>query len=331
MRLLYIGNFGPARSTENAYRYAFEALGCDVTCLQQDRANAWFAADNDWDLPDLLIYTRSHNHTALDYRWTGFWRFLEACGVQTASIHLDVFVGVRRYGMDGYADPLFTTGHVFTPDPLLARYIETDVTEHHWLPPAADVRADDQPGIPIEGLAGKVVFVGSRYGMPGVHDEYPERLRVLDWLHARYRNDFYWYGGGSPLGVVRGKPLHDIYASDCVIVGDSCFALSTEPRPYYWSDRIPETVAHGGCLIHPAVDGLDAAFPYLTLVPREAPSPYRLSVVNEYLAALPALIDEQRDRLPDRHRRGRAGRDARIRHTYVQRVQEILDVLELTT
>ena len=340
--IAYIGNFKPDRSTENAYRYAFEKLGCEVIPLQQERVSE-IGVDASWrefdprpegSPLDLVLYTRTHNHTALtDDLWTFMWRNLEHFGgVQTASVHLDVFVGapdmnnqnheyvghkmMHRDGMRNWRDPLFTTGHVFTPDPLLANYITTDATVHHWLPPAADVRAGDPPGEPIEGLAGKVVFVGSRYGTASSHPEYPERVELLDWLEETYAADFYWYGPGSPRGTLRGKQLWDVYASDCVIVGDSCFAQSWEGRPYYWSDRVPETLAHGGYLIHPVVAGLAENFP-------------RLEQWYTGSDVLDERIGLMRDALPARQWRGEAQALARRDHTYVNRAREILDTLGL--
>ena len=70
--IAYIGNFRPERSTENAYRYAFERLGCKVIPIQQELAESLSGADTVGT--DLLLYTRTHNHTALERPWTDVWR-----------------------------------------------------------------------------------------------------------------------------------------------------------------------------------------------------------------------------------------------------------------
>lgn len=319
-RIAYIGNHTPPRGTETGYAEAFERAGCEVVRYHQDAAYAtgpwpWCTYVLREPRPDLVLYTRTHNRTALPTEWTYVWRKLEAEGIRTASLHLDVFVGVRRFGMDGWGDPLFTTGYVFTPDPLLAVQIASEHTAHYWLPPAADIRPGDPAGEQIAGLDGKVVFVGSRYGTPQVHPEYPMRAQLLDWLTATYGLDFYWYGPQSPLGGFRGKPLWDVYASDCVIVGDSCFAGA---RPYYWSDRIPETLGHGGLLLHPEVEGLADAYPLLPL--------YRAGDFTQ----LAAQIETLRNSLPARTLRKRQRADVRRDHTLDNRARTILDTLELT-
>lgn len=318
--IFYIGNFTPPRSTENAYRYGFERAGIRVIPIQQEAAREIGPGHlYGYQAGDVLLYTRTHNRTHLGTDWTDYWRQLEEEGVQTATVHLDVFVGVTRRGMGPeWDDPMFTTGTVFTPDPALGAYIEDDHTRHVWLPPAADVRAGDPKGEPIDGLAGKVVFVGSVYGTPQIHPEYPFRTELLRWLESTYGLDFYRYGGGSPFGAPRGKPLWDIYASDCIIVGDSCFAGE---RPYYWSDRIPETLAHGGLLTHKAVEGLSLDYPGLA--------------TWEDFGDLAGQIGAWRR---DRHYYGLArehnAAEVRRRHTYVHRAAAILmelDVPYLTT
>jgi hypothetical protein len=329
--IAYIGNFIPERSTENAYRWAFEKLGCEVIPIQQAYAYEC-GPDAPWreisgrpeGAPlDLVLYTRTHDRTALtNDLWTFMWRNLEHFGgVTTASVHLDVFVGVKRFGMKGYEDPLFTTSAVFTPDLALAEYIDTDDTKHYWLPPAADVRDGDPEGEPIAGLAGKIAFVGSRYGTVTVHPEYPWRTKLLDWAHVTYGNDFYWYGGGSSLGSLRGKSLWDVYASQCIVLGDSCFAGQ---RPYYWSDRVPETTAHGGMLVHPEIEGLKESYPHIVMyTPGD-------------LADLADTISVGRDLMSGMHPddfdviKATLKRETREQHTYVQRARSILDTLGLT-
>lgn len=318
-KIAYIGNFGPSRSTENAYRYGFEQHGIPVAQIPQQLAQAHGPAGfTGLEAGDVVLYTRTHNGTALGPEWTRAWRNYEAEGIRTASVHLDVFVGVSRHGMipDRWDDPLFTTGTVFTPDPALAEKVNTDVTEHVWLPPAADIRAGDQAGFPIHGLTDKIVFVGSRYGTHDVHPEYPFRTQLLDWLEGTYGLDFYRYGGGSPFGTQRGKPLWDIYTSGAVIIGDSCFAGE---RPYYWSDRIPETLAHGGLLLHPDVDGLDLSHPYVWLW--EKGDGWQDRLAGE-IARARNLYRETRDRI-----REAAIAHTRDGHTYVDRAAAILTEL----
>jgi len=43
-----------------------------------------------------------------------------------------------------------------------------------------------------------------------------------------------------------------LFASAKIVVGDSCFG----GRPYYWSDRVTETIGRGGVLLHPYCEGM---------------------------------------------------------------------------
>jgi hypothetical protein len=169
--ILYIGHFeGVPGSTENSYAYAFRKHGWHVEQVEQVEAHR-YGPDHvlraaEACKPQLVLYTRTHNYTALDRRFTDVWRALEAKGIQTASVHLDVFHGIperEQWIADG--DPLFTTGTVFTADGrhTSERAFAEAGVNHVWLPPAIDERnllpADFQFE-PCEGLP-PIVWVGS--------------------------------------------------------------------------------------------------------------------------------------------------------------------------
>lgn len=313
-RIGYIGNFGPARSTENALRYGLMRCGAEVVPIQQERP----IFDASWAEFDALLYTRTHNRTALGPEWIPRWRQLEAAGVRTAAVHLDVFVGLRRYGIaaDFSNEPMFAMEHCFSPDPALASRI---AAEHHWLPPAADIRAGDPDPAGLDLAPGRVVFVGSRYGTGQLHPEYPFRIELLRWLEDRFAERFLWFGGDSPNGAPRGEQLWRIYESDALIIGDSCFAGS---RPHYWSDRVPETLGHGGLLLHPWIEGIEEAFPDRPLWWWPAGD----------LDALADRIESWRQPSMADYRetaRRLARKQTRARHTYVHRAREILATLGL--
>lgn len=266
-RVVYVGNFRAAPyTTENHVARSFRALGVDVLEYEQDLVGhdgpAGFAARMMTDRPDLVLYTRTHNRTALgasgwaSEAWSDCWRRLEAQGALTASLHLDRFFDLAREHLVHDRDPLFTTQHVFTADGgNQARFAAAGVN-HHWLPPAmvADEcrRYEPYPGFPYD-----VVFVGS--DMP-YHAEYPQRGELLRFLRSKYGQRFGWYGPGRGPDhpVVRGEELGRVYASAPVVVGDSCFANEPgSPRSTkYWSDRIPESLGRGAVLVHPYVPGL---------------------------------------------------------------------------
>jgi hypothetical protein len=171
-------------------------------------------------------------------------------GIKTASFHLDRFWGLnisdkREHGIGRH--PFWHTDKVFTADGGHQAEFEARGVNHIWLPPAIAARHCYR-GISQERFAVDVAFVGSaRY-----HPEYAFRTQLIDWLTKVYGARFRRFAGDTASGVVRERALNDLYASAKVIVGDSCFAGS----PYYWSDRVPETLGRGGFLIHPATPGL---------------------------------------------------------------------------
>ncbi len=328
MRVAYIGgNCGEGSApwaTENAYIDAFRSLGHEVTPVKQGEAKAYVG-----DVlveSDLVCYTRTHNHEALGAPWTDIWRFLEANGTVTASIHLDVFRGLpeREAWVEG-GDPLFTTGTVFTADGSAPEWWEARNVNHVWLPPAFDDRhldvtdsafADARPK-PIEA-DGKIVFVGSE----GYHAAYSFRPRLIQHLRNTYNDRFLFVGDGGAWGKMRMGPLADLYASDAIFVGDHCFA--TEGRPRYWSDRLPETLGRGGFLVYPDTPGLeDEGFDYdqclLTYRPGD------LDDLDAQIERASLMTAEKRGWI----RRWGHG-TVLARHTYTHRARTVLDTLGLS-
>lgn len=317
-RVAYIGNFKHAHCTEVALAYGFTQAGCTVTCIQQEEASA--AASSDplpGGRPDLLIYTRTHNVTALTpHPWNDRWRALEYEGVKTASFHLDRFWDLpARERWIAERDPLFTVGTCFTADGgNQDRWLDAGVN-HVWLPPAIDVRFANV-GRQLRGLQTDVLFVGS---VAGYHPEYPQRGQLLRYLQDRYRDRFRHVGAGAPGPAIRGAGLDDLYASAKVVVGDSIFAngwaVSPAQPARYWSDRIPETLGRGGTLVHPWTPGLGQLFTLGVDLAVHRPGDF-----DDLGRVVDALLAD-----PDRASLGAAGHETVLaRHTYTHRARSIL-------
>lgn len=327
----YVGNFRAAPyTTENHVARSFRQLGVDVVEVNQDDASAWGPVDfvhhivNDRHI-DLVLYTRTHNRTALGARdradtagWEQCWRDCEARGIVTASLHLDRFWDLHREHLIGDRDPLFTTQHVFTADGGNQDRFAAAGVNHHWLPPA--VVADECGRFePYEAFPFDVVFVGSD---APYHPEYPQRGELLRWLRATYGARFGWYGPGRgpDHAVVRGEELGRVYASAKVVVGDSCFANEPgSPRSTnYWSDRIPETLGRGGVLVHPMTAGLTEHFGLFTPWVHAPGCWDELGDVVESIIADERPVD--RDTAVDL---------VRAKHTYRHRCAELLHTVGL--
>ncbi len=332
-RVCLIGNFVVPWCTEVHLARALRENGCDVFTLPQDNASAMgaesflelmFGGQNKWaddpkiGPPDLVMYVRTHNKTALGPPWTHAWAHLKVRGVVTASFHLDRFFDLSREHLVWDHDPLFTMQHVFTADGGNDDRFAQAGVNHHWLPPAVDREEAEWPR--NEGPGDWVVIFAGSGG--NYHGEYPQRMELLRQLDMVYGRRFAHFGhsGGRP--VVRGQELNDLYASTPIIVGDSCFANEAgSPRSdRYWSDRIPETIGRGGFLIHPFVPGLRDSF-----------GPSELATYNpgdwaDLHAQIGAYLANpgERDGFVERGR-ARVLRD----HTYTVRMRTLLETVGL--
>ena len=201
------------------------------------------------------------NFGATDYRKyvSGFTKnyadAIKKAGIPTIGFHLDRYWGLNI--LDGREDgigntPWWQCDFVFTADGGNQERFKARGVRHVWLPPGVVERGVHYGRFRPE-FDCDVAFVGSR----NYHPEYPFRGELISWLEITYGKRFKLITG------VREGDLNDAYASAKVVVGDSCFA----GEPYYWSDRVPETVGRGGYLIHPFSEGMHAGYclPYVGL------------------------------------------------------------------
>lgn len=244
------------------------------------------------------------------------FRRLEADGIQTASYHLDLYVGLRR-GASIADDPFWRTGTVFSADgdPRSAEIFDHLGINHRWLSPAcvsdecyleADLDPNTEP----------LVFVGSeprRY-----HPEWIWRRQLISAVQRRYGSLFGLYPKGNNPERLHGHDLNRLYASTKIVIGDS---LCPTGHVNYWSDRCFETVGRGGFLLFPAIGGLDRY-----LVDGEHFRTYAIGDLTEVFHLIDYYLDHQDEA---RSIAGKGQAHIRENHTYVHRVTEMLDVLGL--
>mgnify|MGYP000601392962 CR=1 FL=1 len=253
-RILYLGNFTAPWCSEVHIARDFEYLGHDVVRLQEPPGGGSHATlaelEEQATGADLVLWTRTWG---LPPEATALWRRLEANGVQTASLHLDLYRGLARQ-KQLKRDPFWSTGHVFTPDgdPASAEFFASLGINHRYSAPAV-VSDECVPGNRHDRYDFDVVFVGSY----GYHPEWPWRTHLIDHLADRYGPRFRRFGGDLPEGPTRGQDLNDLYATARVVVGDS---LCPPGHTRYWTDRYYETVGRGGFLIAPEVPGIEEHF-----------------------------------------------------------------------
>lgn len=236
MKILYVGNFTYPFCTEVHLTRELEGLGHEVERFQEPPGGGNLetidqigraAIDKQlviwqrtWGLPDAL---------------TVMWRELEACGVVTASYHLDLYVGLPRQPRvyvcaedepqppagEIVIDPFWTTQHVFSADgdPHTQRWLEDRGVHHHWMP-AGVVSDACAPGTADpRRFPHPVVFVGSAY--ENYHPEWTHRRDLMQHLERTYGQQFHRHGGEARRGPIREQALNDLYATATVVVGDS--------------------------------------------------------------------------------------------------------------
>lgn len=240
----YIGNFIPPESTENHRKLSFEKLGHIVYPFQENQTSANILLS--WiDKLDALFYSHTHDTSYIIPFLKDIFVEYKKKNIPTASVHLDLWRGLKRWEDVGKEATWFTE-YVFTPDNT--GDWPTPIN-HYYLPPGvADkfcyLAEPDFKKYPYE-----IVYIGSR----GYHPEYPERRQLIDFLKSKYGNRFGLYGNDG-IEVVRGHELNVLLASTKLVIGDSCFANQPNNQiKGYWSDRIPEITGRGGVLLHPYI------------------------------------------------------------------------------
>lgn len=226
-------------------------MGHEVTEIQEDPVNkdgfVQRVAEH-----DMLLFTRTwSNLVTLDHLSE-----LKHMGIPTVSYHLDLYIGLQREsGLDN--DPFWRTEYVFSPDgdPQSQAVFLSKGINHHYLKPGVfkDETIMFEPNADPE-LQGDVIFVGG--GLEYAHPEWPYRHTLVRWLMDNMGDKFRKYG--HPQKSVRNEELNQLYANAKVVVGDSLCLNFT--HPYYWSDRVYETIGRGGFIIHPYIKGMEEEF-----------------------------------------------------------------------
>lgn len=251
MKIIYVGNFKQQHCTEVHIAKTLENMGHTVTRVQEDPSEA-LALLTKAQGHDLFLFTRTWNNlVTLDHL-----KQLKEMGIPTASYHLDLYVGLQRQaGLDN--DPFWRTEYVFSPDgdPASQAVFESKGINHYYIKPAVFKDECVMLGENLTSpLQGDVIFVGS--GSAYMHKEWPYRQQLVNWLQRTYGNRYKKYG--HPERTVRDMELNQLYANAKVVVGDSlCLNFN---HPYYWSDRVYETIGRGGFIIHPYIKGMEEEF-----------------------------------------------------------------------
>lgn len=314
LRVAYIGNFLPEHSTENDVRKAFEHLGHEVVKFQEN--TVLYIVPKDYDL--ILITSTWDNAIPLPY-WLDIMKECADEGVPIATLHLDTFWSTSRNGRKWWQNPMFHTAYIFTADGDHEKEWELLGKNHIWLPPA--VRYDAVYGGKFRTeYECDLAFVGSNGN--GYHEDvWTYRKELLDQLREMSKRNGWKFRnpGGDDPKISRGKDMNDFYASAKVTVGDSLCLKKDYSK--YWSDRVPEATGRGGLLIMPQINALNDIYES-NLPMYEWGNWLQLEELIKIILHNPhdPLIIDQRIACQEITAAG---------HTYVNRVQKILEVVGL--
>lgn len=303
-KVVYIGNFKPWWSTETYVAKALENIGWEVDKVQEDELRV-----ND-------VITRCESAKFL--LWTRTWvekedeikRVFDAIEIPTASVHLDLYLGISRANRVG-KDLFWKCDYCFTADggEEHAKEFKGLGVNHHFLAPGVDRDGCYLGGSSEEFRGIDIVFLGSE----GYHKEYPQRPRLIEFLKREYGNRFKHLGHESNIW---GDKKNALFASVKVCIGD------TLKSPRYTSDRLVETGGRGGFMITPRIEGLELYEDGVHCVEYE----------YEDYTGLKDKIDYYLKPEQDQRRRAmqvNAVKHTLGNHTWDHRMEEMLEVMRL--
>ena len=264
MKIVFLGNFQVDHSSETHHKKSLEALGHEVIPLQEGVATSEQILQIG-SKADMFVWVHTHGwRTPGRTPMQRVLNRLKMAGVPTVSYHLDLWFGLRRQEQLRSNSIYKYIGHFFTVDKQMADWFNKNTrVKGHYLPAGV---FDQECYLTSESVINRidkvdpnilgkdVIFVGSK----NYHPEWKYRPELINWLENTYGDRFARFNGDTEYGVTRGDKLNAVYATSKVAVGDSlCLNFNF---PYYWSDRVYETLGRGGFIIHPYIQGMEEHF-----------------------------------------------------------------------
>ncbi len=252
--ILFVGNFNASFTSETHHVKTLHSMGHKVTRLQEGVATAEQILEEGL-ASDLVVFIHTHGWETPSREGLTLEKAfskLKKKGIPVITYHLDLWFGLERQ-KDLEEDSFYKSlSHFFTVDKLMADWFNAETKVKGYYIPAA-VFQDEAMRLTGNNFQHQIIFVGSSV----YHKEWPYRKQLIDWLKSTYRT-FKHIGPGSRYGTVRGMALNRLYSQTKIVIGDSlCINFD---YPYYWSDRIYETIGRGGFIIHPYIEGIETQF-----------------------------------------------------------------------
>ena len=245
MRIAFVGKFTLFHDEEYIAK-SFEMLGYEVARIEQITPPELIHKKIMQWKPDILLFTKWEAPALVQeaIKRSRDW------GMKTVCWLFDLYWGYDRQPYIRTAS-YFRADYLFTTDGGNDKRWKAEKINHQT------VRQGIYKGEcfldPIKNPEG-IVFVGSENPL------FPERTAMVFRLRNDYSN-FLWFGKRNT-NAVRGKDLNKLFSKTKIVVGDSVYS------PYYWSNRVVETLGRGGFLIHQEVEGIKEEYPYLVTYKR---------------------------------------------------------------
>lgn len=300
-RILYFGSFDKPFDTEVYVANTFESLGHEVVRKQPTKTTITELKELLKEKFDFILLSKGwfeDEETAT--------RLIKESGIKTVGWFWDLCWNTPR-------EWLLKDHHLFKADYVFT----TDGGDWDWSKYNINHSVIRQGIYEPEAIEGKVkkeyeydvVFVGTNCHK--AEFDWNHRGDLLNFLKKYYGSRFKHFGTDDG---IRNLDLNDVYASAKVVVGDSV------DSPFYWSNRVYETIGRNGFLVFPKVEGIETEFtPYKHFIPYEYSNFEQLAEIVDYYIA----HKEERDKIR------KAGFEyCKEHHTYTHRCQKLLDYLK---
>lgn len=312
MRIAFLGNFKCDYSSETHHAKTLESLGHEIIRIQEPSRGEDILRVA--EKCDLFIWIHTHGWTNTGKTMKEVLEELRKKKIKSITYHLDLWMGLERQ-RDMMNDDYWNIDYFFTVDKLMADWLNKNTKIKGIFMPAGVY--DKECYIATKGQWDyDIIFTGSYQ----YHPEHPWRYEMINWLYKTYPT-FKRFGNPASDDIttrqVRGEELNQLYAKTKIVVGDTLCKNFT--YPYYFSDRLFETIGRGGFIIHPYIEGIRDYFS-----DDEVPT-FKFGDFND----LKKKIDYYLDNFIEREQmRFKAHEKCKKEHTYLERWIQILKQLE---
>ena len=236
-KIAYIGKFQKLWDEEYIAR-GFEMIGCDVLRVPENTRYTTLMEEIDAYKPDYIFWAKFNIANPLIVL-----NHFKKKGYKTICWVFDLYFDYQReYQID--INPMFKADIVISTDGGHQKQWEEKGIKHYCVRQGIYdkecYKIDNEKEV-------DVLFVGSE-------NPFNQRQEILKQVAQDF--DLTWIGR-QDTDEIRGVKLNELFSKTKVVIGDSV------DSPFYWSNRVVETLGRGGFLIHKEVEGLKEKYPYL--------------------------------------------------------------------